>query len=132
MFICGGMWEAKWMEVLQLGKKGARWKYFPVHLPQEIYQHTSVVYKDSLYIFGGKCGCIIVRDIWKVCLVAPYSSKVVSFIPCPIAFPGTQRFGDKVVIVGGTPTGGSSGSLDQVLVYDITNNYWKILAGRKS
>ena len=44
-------------------------------------------------------------NIYKVSLVSPYSSQLVSHLPEARGFHGAQRFGDKVAIVGGTTTG---------------------------
>ena len=103
-------------------EQGAQWKNFTAKLPRRTYGHTSVVYENNLFIFGGKSGGEMVNDIYKVSLVPPYSSQLVCHMPEPRTWHGAQCFGDKVVIVGGTTTGSSSGSLDTVLLYDITNN----------
>ena len=129
MFVCGG-WrsEEDSIEVLNLKEQGAQWKKFTAKLPQWTFGHTTVVYENNLFIFGGVSGGKVVNDIYKVSLVPPYSSQLVCHMPEPRTWHGAQCFGDKVVIVGGTTTGSSSGSLDTVLLYDITNNCCQTLA----
>ena len=122
MFVCGGVWSEDSIEVLNLKEQGAQWKKFTAKLPQWTFGHTTVVYENNLFIFGGVSGGKVVNDIYKVSLVPPYSSQLVCHLSEPRTWHGAQCFGDKVVIVGGTTTGYSSGSLDTVLLYDITNN----------
>ena len=128
MFVCGGEWCEESIEVLNLKEPGAQWKKFTAKLPQRTYGHTTVVYENNLFIFGGKSGDKIVNDIYKVSLVPPYSSQLVCHLSEPRTWHGAQCFGDKVVIVGGTTAFGSSGFLDTVLLYDITNNCCQTLA----
>ena len=128
MFVCGGVWSGDSIEVLNLKEPGAQWKKFTAKLPQRTYGHTTVVYENNLFIFGGKSGGEMVNDIYKVSLVPPYSSQLVCHMPEPRTWHGAQCFGDKVVIVGGTTTGGSRHSLDTVLLYDITNNCCQTLS----
>ena len=129
MFVCGGGGVKDGsIEVLNLEEEGAQWTKFTIKLPQWSWGHTSVVYENNLLVSGGKSGFNIVNDVYKVSLVPPYSSQLVCHLPEPRTCHGAQCFGDKVVIVGGTTTGGSSDSLDTVLSYDITNNCCKTLA----
>ena len=88
----------------------------------------NTIYEENLFIFGGKSDDKIVKDIYKVGLVSPYSSQLVSHLPEPRSYHGAQRFGDKVAIVGGTTTGNSSGSVDSVVLYDIKRNCCRTLA----
>ena len=128
MFVCGG-WGSGTMETLQLKEEGGEWEEFPGKLPQEMYGHVNITYEENLFVFGGRSDDKVVYDICKVCLVPPYiSSKLVYHLPEPRVDHGAQRFGDKVVIVGGTTTGNSRGSLDTVLLYDIKRNCCRTLA----
>ena len=79
-------------------------------------------------MFGGQSGGKVVNDIYKVSLISPYSSQLVSHFPEPRWYHGVQCFGDKVAIVGGTTTGDSSDSLDSVVLYDIKRNCCRTLA----
>ena len=128
MFACGGMCTRDSIEVLNLKEHGALWKEFPAKLPLGTLGHTSVIYGNDLFIFGGKSGGKVVNDIYKVSLVPPYSSQLVCHMAEPRTYHGAQCFGDKVVIVGGTTTGDTGGFLDTVLLYDITNNCCQTLA----
>ena len=128
MFVCGGVWSEDSIEVLNLKEQGAQWKKFTAKLPQWTFGHTTVVYENNLFIFGGVSGGKVVNDIYKVSLVPPYSSQLVCHLSEPRTWHGAQCFGDKVVIVGGTTTGDTGDSLDKVLLYDITNNCCQTLA----
>ena len=127
MFVCGGRKSEDSAEVLNL-KEDTQWQKFPPKLPQWCWGHASVVYGDCLFIFGGKKSGKVVNDIYKVYLDSPYSSLVVCRMPEPRVHHSAQRFGDKVVIVGGTTTDYPNSSLDTVLLYDITNNFCQTLA----
>ena len=128
MFVCGGLWNEDTIETLELKKERGEWKEFQGKLPQETYGHANTIYEENLFIFGGESGAKVVNDIYKVSLVSPYSSQLVSHFPEPRSCHGAQRFGDKVAIVGGTTTGVYIGSLDSVVLYDIKRNCCRTLA----
>lgn len=116
------------MEVLPLRKDGAKWRNFPCKLPRTTRAHTSVVYKDNLYIFGGVAGGMAVKDIYKVHFMHPYSCMSLGRMPESRTNHGAQCFGDKVFIVGGTTTDLPSDALNTVLVYDIASTGFQSLA----
>ena len=130
MFVCGGArGGGNKVEILSLKEEDdGEWARFPATLPKNICGHTSIVYEDNLFIFGGERGDEVVNDIYKVGLVSVYSSQLVCDLPEPRSNHGSQRFGDKVAVVGGTTTGHSSDSLDSVVLYDITLNCCRTLA----
>ena len=128
MFVCGGGWSEGTIETLELKKERGEWKKFQGKLPQKTWGHENTIYEENLFIFGGKSVDEVVNDIYKVSLISPYSSQLVSHLPEPRQDHGAQRFGDKVAIVGGTTTGGCSGSLDSVVLYDIKRNCCRTLA----
>ena len=128
MFACGGWWGEDSIESLNLKEEGAQWKMSTAKLEHGTWAHTSVVYENNLYISGGQSGGKILNSISEVFLVSPYSSRFVCRMPEPRTFHGAQRFADKVVVVGGTKTGASSGSLYTVLLCDIANNFCQTLA----
>ena len=124
MYVCGGrLWEGgDTLEKLNLVDDAAEWEEVPVKLPQEVFSHVSVVYRNEVVVIGGESGLFASRDIDKVSLVEPYISKLVCRMPEPRMHHGAQLFDDKVVIVGGTLTGYKEGILNSVLMYDITKN----------
>ena len=127
MFVCGGF-GSDMIETLELKGEGGEWKKFQGKLPQQTFGHANTIYKENLFIFGGQSSGKVVDDIYKVDLVSPYSSQLVSYLPEPQSDHGAQRFGDKVAIVGGTTTGDCSGSVDSVVLYDIKRNCCRTLA----
>ena len=56
-------------------------------------------------------------------LDAPFFPALVCSMLQPRAFHGAQRYGDKIVIAGGTATGASSSPLDRALLYDISGKH---------
>ena len=128
MFVCGGVWNGDTIETLELKEEGGEWKEFQGKLPQETWGHENTIYEEKLFIFGGESIDKVVNDIYKVSLISPYSSQLVSHLPEPRSYHGAQHFGDKVTIVGGTTTGNSRGSLDSVVLYDIKPNCCRTLA----
>ena len=127
MFVCGGKWSDT-IETLELKEEGGEWKKFQGKLPQKTWGHANTIYEENLFIFGGQSGGKVVNDIYKISLVSPYFSQLVSHLPEPRLLHGAQRFGDKVAIVGGTTTGDCSGSVDSVVLYDIKRNCCRTLA----
>ena len=126
MFVCGGR-GSDTIETLELKEEEGEWKEFQGKLPQETWGHENTIYEENLFIFGGRSGLEVVNDIYKVSLTS-HSSQLVSHLPEPRFGHSAQRFGDKVAIVGGTTTGGCSGSLDSVVLYDIKRNCCRTLA----
>ena len=128
MFVCGGTRSGDTIETLELKKERGEWKEFQGKLPQETWGYANTIYEENLFIFRCYNGGKVVNDIYKVSLISPYSSQLVSHLPEPRLYHGAQRFGDKVAIVGGTTTGYCKGSLDSVVLYDIKRNCCRTLA----
>ena len=100
------------------------WSNFAAKLPARMWSHSSVVYKDSLFVTGGynedqraNSDCI-----HEVELKPPYTVKLLSKMPEPRVDHCTVLCDDSVLIVGGTKSGFFKDNLSSVLSYDIKNN----------
>ena len=100
------------------------WSDFGAKLPARMCAHSSVVYKDSLFVTGGyNANHNVYSDcIHEVELKPPYTVKLLSKMPEPRAYHSTVLYDDSVFIVGGTKTLGIKDNLSSVLRYDIKNN----------
>ena len=97
---------------------------FAAKLPARMWSHSSVVYKNSLFVTGGYNGDQNVYSdcIHEVELKPPYTVKLLSKMPEPRSGHSTVLCGDSILILGGTKTGGYKDNLSSVLSYDIKNN----------
>ena len=100
------------------------WSDFAAKLPVRMYMHSSVVYKNSLFVTGGyREGQIVFSDcIHEVELKPPYTVKLLSRMPEPRARHSTVLCDDSILIVGGRKTWANKDNLSSVLSYDIKNN----------
>ena len=101
------------------------WSHLASKLPGKMYIHSSVVYKDSLFVTGGyNADKGAYSDcIHEVQLKPPYTVKLLSKMPEPRARQNTVLCDDSILIVGGSKMGeGYKGNLSSVLSYDIKNN----------
>ena len=100
------------------------WTDFAAKLPAQMHSHSSVVYKDSLFVTGGyNADQRVYSDcIREVELKPPYTVKLLSKMPEPGASHNTVLCDDSILIVGGRKTGRYKDSLSSVLNYDIKNN----------
>ena len=83
------------------------WENVPVQLPGRLSRHCSVVYNERLIIIGGYD--VDKRNysdsITEICLVSPYTSKLLATMTQRRGSHGVAIFGDKILIVGGIVTG---------------------------
>ena len=99
------------------------WSDFGAKLPVKLYAHSSVVYKDSLFVTGGYNADMDVSDcIYEVQLKAPYAVKLVSKLPERRVRHSTVLCDDSILIVGGKKSMASTDNLSSVLSYDIKKN----------
>ena len=100
------------------------WTDFAAKLPSRMLSHSSVVYKDSLFVTGGyNADQRVYSDcIHEVELKPPYTVKLLSKMPEPRARHSTVLCDDSILIVGGRKTGKYEDNLSSVLSYDIKNN----------
>ena len=100
------------------------WSDFATKLPARMHVHSSVVYKDSLFVTGGyNADQGVCSDcIYEVELKPPYTVKLLSKMPEPRVYHSTVLCDDSVFIVGGTKTPSFKHNLSSVLRYDIKNN----------
>ena len=101
-----------------------KWSDFAAKLPALMRSHSSVVYKDSLFVTGGyNADQNVYSDyIHEVELKPPYTVKLLSKMPEPRACHSAVMCDDNILIVGGTKTGRYKDNLSSVLSYDIKNN----------
>ena len=100
------------------------WSDFAAKLPAKMFGHSSVVYKDSLFVSGGyNVDQDVISDcIHEVQLKPPYTVKLVSKMPEPRADHSTVLCDDKILIVGGKKSRAFKDILSSVLSYDIKKN----------
>ena len=100
------------------------WSGFAAKLPARIFVHSSVVYKDSLFVTGGfNLDQNVYFDcIHEVKLKPPYTVKLLSKMPEPRGRHSTVLCDDSIFIFGGKKTRSSKDILSSVLRYDIKNN----------
>ena len=100
------------------------WSDLAIKLPGKMYVHSSVVYKDGLFVTGGyDADKGVYSDcIYEVQLKQPYTVKLLCQMPEPRARQNTVLCDDSILIVGGTKIGAYTGNLSSVLSYDIKNN----------
>ena len=100
------------------------WSDFAAKLPARMWGHSSVVYKDSLFVTGGfDADQNVYSDcIHEVELKPPYTVKLLSKMPERRSGHSTVLCNDSILIAGGKKTGISKDNLSSVLSYDIKNN----------
>jgi hypothetical protein len=99
------------------------WSDFGAKLPVKLFAHSSVVYKDSLFVTGGYNADDVVSDsIYEVQLKPPYAVKLVSKLPEPRVRHSTVLCDDSILIVGGKKSWDCKDNLSSVLSYDIEKN----------
>jgi hypothetical protein len=98
------------------------WSDFGAKLPVELFAHSSVVYKDSLFVTGGYAADHASDCIYEVQLKPPYTVKLVSKLLEPRVRHSTVLCDDSIFIVGGKKSLNSEDNLNSVLSYDIKKN----------
>jgi hypothetical protein len=100
------------------------WSDCAAKLPARMPTHSSVVYKDSLFVTGGRNADqgVISDCIHEVPLKPPYTVKLVSKMPEPRVRHNTVLCGDSILIIGGRKSWDRKDNLSSVLSYDIKKN----------
>jgi archaellum component FlaC len=100
------------------------WSDCAAKLPARMPTHSSVVYKDSLFVTGGRNADqgVISDCIHEVPLKPPYTVKLVSKMPEPRVRHNTVLCDDSILIVGGKKSWDCKDNLSSVLRYDIKKN----------
>ena len=100
------------------------WSNFAAKLPAKMFEHSSVVYKDCLFVSGGYNEDLrVISDcIYEVQLKLPYTVKLVSKMPEPRVDHCTVLCDENILIVGGTKSLDHKDNLSSVLSYDIKKN----------
>ena len=111
------------MNIHPLPDLSVNWSNVAAKLPAKMHAHSSVVYKDSLFVSGGyNADQDVFSDcIYEVQLKPPYTVKLVSKMPEPRADHCSVLCDDKILIVGGTKSRAYKNNLSSVLSYDIKN-----------
>ena len=112
------------MNVHPVPDHSIKWSDFAAKLPATMCGHSSVVYKDSLFVTGGYNGDQPVYSdcIHEVEVKRPYTVKLLSRMPEPIFGHNTVLCDDSILIFGGMKTVNYKDNLSSVLSYDIKNN----------
>ena len=100
------------------------WTDLAAKLPAKMFVHSSVVYKDSLFVTGGHNRD---QDVYSDCihevkLKPPHTVKLLSKMPEPRGSHSTVLCDDSILIVGGRKSQYCKDNLSSVLSYDIKNN----------
>ncbi len=98
------------------------WSDFAAKLPTGMWGHSSVVYKDSLFVTGGYNQGVFSDCIHEVQLQPPYTVKLLSNMPEPRVGHSTVICDDSILIVGGKKSWNGKDNLSSVLSYDIKKN----------
>ena len=100
------------------------WSNFATTLPSAMHSHSSVVYKDSVFVTGGYNANQNVHShcIHEVKLKPPHTVKLLSKMPEPRAYHSTVLCDDSIFIFGGRKTRSKEDNLSSVFSYDIKNN----------
>ena len=100
------------------------WSNFGAKLPAKMHTHSSVVYKDSLFVTGGHLPYpdVFSDCIYEVRLQPPYTIKLVSQMPEPRIRHCTVLCDDSILIFGGKKSWTCKDNLSSVLRYDIKKN----------
>ena len=112
------------MNIHQVPDLATNWTDFAAKLPARMYEQSSVVYKDCLFVTGGyNADQDVCSDcIHEVKLKPPYTVKLLSKMPEPRVCHSTVLCDDSILIVGGRKTESYKENLSSVLSYDIKNN----------
>ena len=112
------------MNIQQVPDLATNWTDFAAKLPSRMFLHSSVVYKDSLFVTGGFNGDQHVHSdcIHEVKLKPPYTVKLQSKMPEPRTYHSIVLCDDSILILGGMKGGRYKDNLSSVLSYDIKNN----------
>ena len=112
------------MNIRPIPDLSINWSDFAARLPFAMYEYSSVVYEDSLFVTGGfNADQRVYSDcIHEVELKPPYTVKLLSKMPEPRLDHNTVLCDDSILIVGGRKKGGYKDNLSSVLSYDIKNN----------
>ena len=124
--VCGDRYEDNMiqMNVQTVPDLSVHWSDFASKLPARMGSHSSVVYKDNLFVTGGhyQDQRFYSDCIHEVNLKPPYTVKPLPKMPEPRVHHNTVLCDDSILIVGGTKTGCYKDNLSSVLSYDIKNN----------
>ena len=112
------------MNIHPIPNLSINWIDFAAKLPAKMHAHSSVVYKDNLFVTGGyNSDQDVVSDcIHEVQLQPPHTVKLLSKMPEPRMRHSTVLCDDSILIVGGKKTLRSRDNLSSVLSYDINKN----------
>ena len=112
------------MNIHPVPDRSINWSDFAAKLPARMNAHSSVVYKDSLFLTGGSNAdqCVISDCIHEVQLQPPYTVKLLSKMPEPRMRHSTVLCDDCILIVGGKKSESYKDNLSSVLSYDIKKN----------
>ena len=112
------------MNIQPVPDLSVNWSDFAAKLPAKMFGHSSVVYKDSLFVSGGYNDDQRVYSdcIHEVQLKPPYTVKLVSKMPEPRVDHCTVLCDDNILIVGGKKSWSCNDNLSRVLRYDIKKN----------
>ena len=110
------------IEVLNLAEAPLQWRMSPARLPVPLSAHQTVVYKERLIVIGGHDGNEGRNSdtIYEILLAAPYTSRILLFMPIPVAWHGAELMGDAIFIFGGGRS--HSVTTSNVFVYNLVRN----------
>jgi N-acetylneuraminic acid mutarotase len=134
----GGDGPAYYNDVYVLDTVNFRWtkpQLLGDKFPSKRRAHTSCLYKNGMYIFGGGDGVRALNDIWRL-EVGDFNKMSWKLISSPDKLPPGMKdyrpkargyhtanmVGSKLIIYGGSDGGEC---FDDVWIYDVDAHYWK-------
>ena len=80
------------------------------------------VFQNRLIVIGGFISRSNFSDgVYKVLLIPPYTSKLLSRLPQPIAYHGVEGFNDNIFITSGV----AGSTVESVVLYNVNENVCK-------
>ena len=112
------------VEQLNLAKQHHQWRNCPFKLSVRSEGHVCVVYDNCLLVIGGTAGGVVYGTIYKIQLIPPYSSRLLTKMIRPVCSHGAVVVNNNIYIIGGSTTTSSEESTNTFLMFDpLTYNF---------
>ena len=117
------------IESFNVDEEQLEWVESPVKTPIKCRGHKVICNENSAILTGGLSDGDIVSDgIYEISLDPPYNSKLLTQMPEPICFHGSQIVNNQVMVAGGmTSISYFKDTKNTVYAYDLNNNECKTL-----
>ena len=135
MIVTGGEYDREPLnsvEELDLAQQDGHWVELQSKLPIGLNGHVCVEYQNRLLVIGGHKPEVVPpflsNTIYEIQLTSPYTSKLLTTMPCMATFHGAEIVNNKIYIFGGCVFHlFFSDAEDNVLMFDpATNNFTRL------